>query len=121
MWQYTSSGRLDGYNGNLDMNIAYKDYPSIIKGADLNAFGNQVIETPIKPVETLPTLKFKKGDKVIVNGQLFANSNGGGAGKVLKNYKGTIALDPIEGRAKPYHIDGLGWVAEASLNFSCIL
>lgn len=31
MWQSTSSGRINGYNGNLDCDVAYKDYSSIIK------------------------------------------------------------------------------------------
>lgn len=30
MWQYTSDGDLRGYNGRLDCDYAYKDYPSII-------------------------------------------------------------------------------------------
>lgn len=36
MHQYTSKGRLDGYDGNLDMNKVYKDYQAIIKNAKLN-------------------------------------------------------------------------------------
>ena len=32
MWQYTSDGAVDGISGRVDMNIAYKDYPSIIAG-----------------------------------------------------------------------------------------
>lgn len=32
MWQYTSDGTVDGIAGRVDMNIAYKDYPSIIAG-----------------------------------------------------------------------------------------
>lgn len=40
MWQYTSDGQVAGINGRVDMNIAYKDYPNLIKG------------TPSKPVET---------------------------------------------------------------------
>ena len=32
IWQYTSTGRPDGFSGNADMNIAYKDYPAIIGG-----------------------------------------------------------------------------------------
>lgn len=35
MWQYTSTGKLDGIAGNVDMNHAYKDYPSIITRAGL--------------------------------------------------------------------------------------
>ncbi len=32
IWQYTSTGRPNGFTGNADMNICYKDYPSIIGG-----------------------------------------------------------------------------------------
>lgn len=32
IWQYTSDGAVDGISGRVDMNIAYKDYPSIIAG-----------------------------------------------------------------------------------------
>ena len=37
LWQY-GTGRLDGFNGEIDMNISYRDYPSIIKNAGLNGF-----------------------------------------------------------------------------------
>ncbi len=30
IWQYTDSGRINGINGNVDLDIAYKDYPNII-------------------------------------------------------------------------------------------
>jgi lysozyme len=49
MWQYTSDGHLDGYNGRLDMNLAYKDYPGIIKAAGLNGFIKSE-PTPVTPV-----------------------------------------------------------------------
>ena len=35
MWQYTSTGRMDGIAGNVDISHAYKDYPSIITRAGL--------------------------------------------------------------------------------------
>ncbi len=38
MWQYTSTGRLPGYNGNLDLNVMYQDYPAIVRKAGLNGF-----------------------------------------------------------------------------------
>ncbi len=38
MWQYTSTGQIDGINGNLDFNYAYLDYPKIIKENKLNGF-----------------------------------------------------------------------------------
>lgn len=39
MWQNTSSGRINGYSANLDLNESYKDYPSIIKSNGLNGYG----------------------------------------------------------------------------------
>lgn len=47
MWQYTSSGRINGYNANLDMNEAHKDYPLIIKNAKLNGFSKEIQNTTI--------------------------------------------------------------------------
>jgi GH25 family lysozyme M1 (1,4-beta-N-acetylmuramidase) len=38
MWQYSSSGKVDGILGFSDLNYAYKDYPTIIKGKNLNNF-----------------------------------------------------------------------------------
>lgn len=38
MWQYTSKGTVKGINGSVDMDIAYLDYPEIIKGAGLNGY-----------------------------------------------------------------------------------
>ena len=56
IWQYTSTARFNGYNGNLDADICYKDYPTLIKNAGKNGY-------------TKPTLKvldskgMKQGDK----------------------------------------------------------
>lgn len=38
MWQYSSTGKVDGIVGNVDMNFAYIDYPSIIKKKGLNGY-----------------------------------------------------------------------------------
>lgn len=32
LWQFTSDGQFNGYNGRLDTNYAYIDYPSVIRG-----------------------------------------------------------------------------------------
>ena len=52
MWQHSDSGRCSGIDWNVDLDIAYKDYPSIIKNAKLNGFG----AAAEKPVEK-PKLK----------------------------------------------------------------
>lgn len=36
MWQYSSTGRVKGMLGYVDMNKAYRDYPVIIRNAGLN-------------------------------------------------------------------------------------
>lgn len=52
IWQYTSKGSIPGITGNVDLNVAYKDYPAIIKAAGLNGF------TAGKPTtDTAPALK----------------------------------------------------------------
>lgn len=38
IWQYSSTGKVDGIKGNVDMDISYKDYPAIIKANGLNGF-----------------------------------------------------------------------------------
>ncbi len=38
IWQYIDSGKVDGISGNVDMNIAYTNYPEIIKSNGLNGF-----------------------------------------------------------------------------------
>jgi lysozyme len=38
MWQYTSKGSVQGINGRVDMNVAYKNYPEIICSAGLNGY-----------------------------------------------------------------------------------
>lgn len=45
MWQYSSSGTVDGISGRVDMDIAYKNYPEIIKRKKLNGWGSADVPT----------------------------------------------------------------------------
>ncbi len=45
IWQYSSTGSVDGISGNVDLNIAYKDYKSIIEAAKLNT--NETVEDEV--------------------------------------------------------------------------
>ena len=66
MWQSSSTGRVNGINGNVDMNVAYKDYPFIIKKAGLNGFEKQITETkPAEEVEKGPKM-YKKGVATLI-------------------------------------------------------
>ena len=67
----------------------------------------------IKPAPTTTTNKFKKGDKIVLNGYLYKDAKGNGRGQYKTNYKGTITI--VASGSKPYHIDSLGWVAENNI------
>lgn len=52
IWQYSSKGSVAGIAGNVDMDISYVDFPSIIKKAGLNGFTKQHTENkPSAPAE----------------------------------------------------------------------
>ena len=38
MWQHTAKGRIDGINGDVDLDICYVGYPAVIKRAQLNGY-----------------------------------------------------------------------------------
>ncbi len=38
IWQFTEAGRVDGARGDVDLNIAYKDYPAIMKKYGYNGY-----------------------------------------------------------------------------------
>lgn len=68
------------------------------------------------PTPTPSTLKYKVGDKVVLNGTLYTTSNGGKAGATVKD-KHTTITRAIAGKPYPYNTTGdLGWVAESSVS-----
>ena len=46
IWQYSEKGKVDGISGNVDLDICYKDFPTIIKGKGLNGYGAEPTPTP---------------------------------------------------------------------------
>ena len=38
IWQYSSTGKIGGISGNVDLNVSYKDYANIMKTKGLNGF-----------------------------------------------------------------------------------
>jgi len=76
MWQYARRGKVNGIDGNVDMDYAYKDYPSIMKSAGLNGFKKQKTVKEKKPKETKPKYyTVKKNDNLT---------------KIAKKYKTTV-------------------------------
>lgn len=64
IWQYTSRETVPGIAGSVDMDISYKDYPTIIKGKGLNGFAAAKPAAPAqKPEPSKPkTYTVKAGD-----------------------------------------------------------
>lgn len=38
IWQYTACGRVDGISSDVDLDVCYRDYPTIIREAGLNGY-----------------------------------------------------------------------------------
>lgn len=49
MWQYGSTGRVAGISGNVDMNISFNDYATIIKKNGLNHLSNNASKPKPEP------------------------------------------------------------------------
>ena len=95
MWQYTSTGKVNGINGNVDLNECYRDFPSIIKAAGLNGYAKEAGGTPAPAPEPESggTYTVKAGDSwwKIAEEQL----GDGSRYKELAAYNGKTAEDTI--------------------------
>ena len=47
IWQHSEKGSVDGIAGNVDLDIGYKDYPSMIKAKGLNGYGQPNPPAPV--------------------------------------------------------------------------
>lgn len=70
IWQKSSTGKVYGISGNVDVNECYVDYPAAIKKKGLNGF--KTVQTAAKPAQEK---SWKKGQAVHIgsNVPLFAN------------------------------------------------
>lgn len=64
MWQFTSSGKVNGIKGDVDMNYAYVDYPKLIKEAGKNGFIKSANSKPSAPKKTIDEIA-----KEVINGK----------------------------------------------------
>lgn len=70
---------------------------------------------PPTPPTPTPSTKYKVGDKVIIDGQLYGTADGGNPGQIVHN-KVTNITRVAEGHLYPYNTTGdLGWMAEACI------
>ena len=90
--QYTSAGRLAGYNGNLDLNIAYMDRNAWMKYAAKN--GSKPAAAPSKPAAPAPA---RKSEDTIA-AEVIAGKWGNGQDRV--NRLRAAGYDPAKVQAK---------------------
>jgi len=103
MWQCANDGKVNGISGNVDRDIAYKNYPAIMKAAGLNGYKKS---TPATPTNT--TLKV--GAKVQYSGYLYADSYGGGRGMWVN---GKYTVNAVIANRKCGVLLPAGWVPAA--------
>ncbi len=132
MWQYSSKGNVPGISGNVDLNIAYKDYPSLIKEKNLNGYKenvikenessnndvNRVINYVVKKGDTLSGIasKYKTTYQNLANYNNISNPNKIYTGQIIKIPSGNPLISPstyvvkkgdtLSGIAKKY---GVNW------------
>lgn len=96
MWQYSSTGWVEGISTIVDLNYCYKNFPKIIKAAGKNNFDKKDIE------------KYKIGDTVRFN-YVFLTSE---SKNPLRPYRNIGKITRIEKNARnPYLIgEDQGWV-----------
>ena len=73
MWQYTSTGRVNGIAGNVDMDDCRKDFPSIIINGGFNGYSKSTpTPAPVPQPTPAPTPAKKSNDEVareVIQGQ----------------------------------------------------
>lgn len=99
MWQHTSYEELSGIRGRVDGDIAFYDYPKIIRDAKLNHLEENT--------------KYKKGDKVFVTGAVYENAH---SDAIINNLcdKETIIEDVFIDAINPYKIEE-GYIKEEEI------
>lgn len=99
MWQNISFEELAGIRGRVDGDVAFYDYPRIIRDAGLNHLEEN--------------LKYRVGDKVFVSGNVYDSAN---ADKIINQIcdKESTILEVVRDSEAPYRIEE-GYIKENSI------
>ena len=84
IWQYSSTGKIDGISGNVDLDVSYKNYSEIMRNKGLNGFSKS---------DNFPNINYfnytvKKGDTLWAIAQRYL-----GSGSKYKEIKALNALN----------------------------
>ena len=115
MWQYSSTGNA-GYLSGIDVNYAYKDYPSIIKSAGLNGYSAGTASAPATPAPSTG-LKYKVGDVVTVSSYYASSTDGSNKAVIPSKWKNGTITRIATGARNPYLLDDgkLGWCNDGDI------
>ena len=117
MWQYSSSGRVAGISGNVDMNHCYRDFAALIKSAGLNGYSAGTASAPATPAPSTG-LKYKIGDVVTVSSYYKSSTENDSKKAVIpKKWQTGTITDIADGARNPYLLnDGaLGWCNDGDI------
>lgn len=110
MWQYTDDARIPGIETKVDGDVAFYNYPEIIKSNGLNHLDDS-IEIP----DTIE-LKYKVGDELYLNGYLYYSENGN---EIIREYCNEPAIviktNNKKGIQAPYELNIGGYSKEDAL------
>lgn len=110
MWQYTDNERIPGIETRVDGDIAFYDYPEIIRKNGLNHLGPDVPDVPVE-------LKYKVGDRLYLNGELYKTEQGEDVIRSFCNYPVRVVETFDEkGVVAPYKLDIDGYAKENELS-----
>lgn len=119
IWQYSSTGSVNGISGNVDMNYCYIDYPTIIKDKGLNGFKGKddKMERLIiaygdgdVPTATIAMTKFQCG---MITREIFEANKTNNISKVYYVIGGPENYNPGISGATVYHLSGADRVQTA--------
>lgn len=119
IWQYSSTGKVYGISGNVDMNEGYIDYAKIIKNAGLNGFSKKASGTNTTASDTVShgkasCTKIAKGYKIQLDEmELFVSSDATKRSNVLTGYYYVTDGKIIKGRFRISAKKGgvvIGWI-----------
>lgn len=103
MWQRTSYEEIPGINGRVDGDVAFYNYPQIIRNVGLNHLDE--------------TLKYKRGDKLYLSGDVYEDSDATVIKEKICDEEVTIEA-VFANKAAPYKISN-GYVKQEELYKKC--
>ena len=117
LWQYTSSGSVAGIAGRVDMNYAYKDYPTVVKSAGLNGFTAPTPQPEPQPEAPARQYAHSIGEDVVFSTCYKSSTDPTSkAIPVSKMKRNHGKITKIADAANPYLLDdGLCWVNDGDI------